>query len=94
MPDPIRQLARATFLAQQLLIQDTVGHADIVRRVECAAPTTKMTEHYNDHQMGKWHPLDTGRRGSDGLPARVFPVSTEAVPSHDKVGRAASQLER
>ncbi|PRW58669.1 hypothetical protein C2E21_2704 [Chlorella sorokiniana] len=84
MPPLLRQLARLTFLAQQLLLPPVT---DAVRAAIRLAdePRTSLVAHYNSHQSSDYLPSAPGRRGSDGSPALVLLQSGGDVPTPDKV---------
>ncbi|KAL4434356.1 hypothetical protein ABPG75_000797 [Micractinium tetrahymenae] len=81
MPPMLRQLARLSFLAQQLLLPGTDA---VLRAIQVTAPKTSLTDHYNSCQSGRWL-ADTGRRGSDGEPPLVQLWSDGKVPCEGQV---------
>lgn len=76
-----RQLARLSFLAQQLLLP---GTAAVLSAIAVKAPKTSLRGHYDSCQASHWLG-DTGRRGSDGNPPLVQLWSDGEVPGADKV---------
>ncbi|KAL4428607.1 hypothetical protein ABPG77_008919, partial [Micractinium sp. CCAP 211/92] len=81
MPPVIRQLARLSFLAQQLLLPVTDA---VLSAIQVNSSKTSLCDHYNSCQKSNWL-ADTGRRGTNGEPALVQLWSDGEVPRADQV---------
>lgn len=80
MPQLLRRLARASCLAQQLLLPQPVTSTS-KQQVQVSGLKTALHEAYNRYQAVKtYHTPLQQYRGSDGDPGNVLSMSTGSVP--------------
>eukprot|EP00887_Chlorella_sp_A99_P004660 scaffold4.g4660.t1 len=80
-PAMLRELARMSFLAQQLLLPRPPSD-EVRKAVAAPPPKAQMADHYDSHQTGPYNG-STGRRGSEGA---VRLVSNVGGPDKVKLG--------
>ena len=94
MPHMLRQLSRASFLAQQLLLPRGPCPPSVAAGIAVTGYMTSIAQHYNDHQSSEDHTPLSPRTGQDGavemmsrqeIPKSIGPSNVKHMQSWDGV---------